>query len=270
MFKRIKKRKGDGIIFNSTLRYFHKPDTQNLKLPQAVEFHIGKLFLSLDSQIKRTQQEFETMVHAVEWTMYQELLNASYKVKAIDKLLHENKVHSKIFIALPDGRTIGIKDLFYETTNKVFKLSNELPDTYADLLGNILSSPAFPHWSKISKYMPINKPVNFVDDLYSRLSNAPYFFRQEVCASCGWSLSMFFHRIRRTILKRNKRAYFNPSCSEAEAEKIIMIFKKLIIPSLLDACLKWEKIFKVQNENRKEEYDHVILKYKKGGKYYYF
>ena len=69
----------------------------------------------------------------------------------------------------------------------------------------------------------------------------------EVCQSCGWSLNTFFGRKSNRIKLRKGRVLDHPF-TEAEAEKIISIFKEVIIPALQNTCETWEQNLKTQRK----------------------
>lgn len=71
---------------------------------------------------------------------------------------------------------------------------------------------------------------NMLQDLHTRLFEAPILFRDRVCEECAWSIPTFYRKMK-AIDRYNGRKKLIPCLSNAEMEKIIDVldqeFKKL-------------------------------------------
>ncbi|WP_146154350.1 hypothetical protein [Chitinophaga ginsengisoli] len=204
--------------------------------------------LSIKSDLKHLEDEYAKMVNAVEFSIYEKLIGIAFKARALEQFILDSKIPSDEMVAITDKSSLRISKVCINALREVVSFAWELPMNYTEAVANIVADENHVHWSKISKYMPIDKPRNLLDDLYYKLSSAPMYFREEVCQSCGWSLNTFFGRKANRIRLRKRRVLDQPF-TEAEAEKIISIFKEVIIPALLNTCETWEQSLKMQRKD---------------------
>ncbi|SDE93582.1 hypothetical protein SAMN04488121_101233 [Chitinophaga filiformis] len=213
-----------------------------------VKHDIRTMALSIKSDLKRLENEYAKMINAVEFSIYEKLVGVAFKARALEQFILDSKIPSDEMIAITDTSSVRISRICVNALREVVSFAWELPMNYTEAVANIVADESPVHWSKINKYMPIDKPRNLLDDLYYKLSSAPMYFREEVCQSCGWSLNTFFGRKANRIRLRKRRVLDQP-LTDAEAEKIISIFKEGIIPALLNTCETWEQNL---NARRKE------------------
>ncbi len=198
---------------------------------------ITKMTAVVQSDLEQLKKEHTKLKQAVNQTIYEKLIRIAYKAKAVDRLIRDNRVSSEGGMSFVGG----IRRTYTEALCRVVSFSLDLPLEYSESIEEIITTNT--HWSKIHKHMPISTPLNLLDDLYNKLSSAPMYFREEVSRSCGWSLNTFFARKGNRVRLQRKRIHDHP-LTEAEAEKIISIFKNTIIPALEETCLTWEQRLK--------------------------
>lgn len=210
--------------------------------------NIRKMALSIHSDINNLVDEHTKLKRAVELTMYDKVAAVAYKAKALERMIHDSKISFEEEILFLDDRPQPIRRVSIETLRRVASFLWELPEEYTEAIRDMVVSDKPVHLSKIIKYMPVNKPLNLLDDLYTKLSSSSIYFREEVCGACGWSINTFFGRKGNRVRLRRKGILDDP-LTEAEAEKIILIFKGTIIPSLQQTCSTWEQRLKAKQKS---------------------
>lgn len=218
------------------------------KNSNAAKHDIRKMALSIHSDIDKLKDEHTEMKQAIERTIYEKLAGIAYKAKALERVIQDSSISSEEEIPFLDGCNVTIRRACVETLRRVASYLWELPMEYTEGIREMIISDKPIHLSKIRKYMPINKPLNLLDDLYTKLSASPMYFREEVCRSCGWSLNTFFGRKGNRVRLQRKGILDHP-LTEAEADKIISIFKETIIPALHETCITWEQHVKVNRRS---------------------
>lgn len=227
------------------MRQFRRRRRKNT---MAAKQDIRKMALSIHSAIEKLKDEHTEMKQAIEQTIYEKLVGIAYKAKALERVIQDTRISSEEEIPFLDGRNVTIRRVCVETLRRVASYLWELPMEYTEGIREMVISDKPIHLSKIKKYMPINQPLNLLDDLYTKLSASPTYFREEVCRSCGWSLNTFFGRKGNRVRLQRKGILDHP-LTEAEAEKIISIFKDTIIPALQETCTTWEQHVKVKRRS---------------------
>lgn len=229
------------------MRKFRRRRPKDKSTTDVIKHDIREMVFSIHSDIDKLRDEHAEMKQAVEYTIYEKLVGIAYKAKALERVIQDSKISSEEEILFLDDRLQTIRRVCVQTLCRVASFIWDLPMEYTEGIREMVISDKPIHLSKIRKYMPINKPLNLLDDLYSKLSASPMYFREEVCRSCGWSLNTFFGRKGNRVRLRRKRIPDHP-LTEAEADKIISIFKETIIPALQETCLTWEQHIKTKRK----------------------
>ena len=238
------------------MKQFPRHRRKSKRYTEMVKRDIRSMVLAIESDLEKLKGQYAKMINAVEYSIYEKLIGIALKSRALERFIIDSKISSDEVIIFDDG-TLNLRKVCINTLRQVSSMSWDLPTKYTDVIREILYDKERIHKSKIKKYMPTNKPHNLLDDLYNKLSSAPMYFREEVCQSCGWSVNTFFNRKANRVRLQRKRVLDHPF-TEAEAEKIISIFKKVIIPALWHTCQTWEQDLRTQrneaalNENMEE------------------
>lgn len=205
--------------------------------------HITNLANDVIKDIVIINADFEKMVKAVEFTIYERIKDVSMKAKAFDTLVARHGVYGIISLQLDDGTETTVKKVGIKILDDVLYTTLYLPDEYSQAIKDIISDEKPLRNEKFLNYMKTNKPKNYLEELFWLLGDLQFYLRDEVCKACGWSINTFFTRKDNRVALKNKRVLTDPF-TLAEAEMIISIVKNTLLPSIVKICDEWESLLK--------------------------
>jgi len=200
--------------------------------------HLSELVDEVNNEMIILNLDYERLVDAIDFTIYEKLLQIALRVKAFERLAHEARLKQH-FIISENGIEGSIAEVLHSMMNKITLECWRISDKYSRPILKLLARNSLTHISKTGKFMQVKKPNNYLERLYDRLFYAPEVLRDMVCTACGWSPSTFFSRKANRVVLKKQRILDHP-LTEAESEKIIKIIRETIIPSLAGICEEWE------------------------------
>lgn len=235
--------KRKGVYYWMTHRFKSASATQI----EVIE-HVRELANDVDKKLVIIEEDFDKMIKAVEFTVYENILDVLMMAKAVSRLVEKYKIHGSFAIEREDGSTTTIARRTMDILNRVTGAATYLPDEYAEMIREVIFDDKTLTRVKFLMYMKTNKPNNHLEDLFFRLGQIQFDLRDEVCKACGWTMNTFFARKRNRVILKKQRALLDPF-TEAEAEKIILIVRELL-SNVSELCDKWDYELKIAKQRR--------------------